>query len=140
MCEVDEEGRYYFRGRKDNEVKLRGYRVNLDEVRRALLHDDRLSQAVVGILKLKSGQTSLGVAVVLRAPRTLAMLEEVVGSLSQRLPAYMLPEYGLICEGFPSLPSGKTDTRRTIELLADGVNTHAARWFKLDRGIPEPLA
>jgi amino acid adenylation domain-containing protein len=140
LCEVDQQGQYYFRGRKDNEIKLRGYRVNLDEIRRALLHDDRLSQAVAGILNLKSGQASLGVAVVLRAPGTLAVLEDVVSSLSQRLPTYMLPEYGLICDSFPSLPSGKTDTRRTIELLADGVNAHASRWFKLDRGILEPLA
>ncbi len=140
LCEVDQEGRYYFRGRKDNEVKLRGYRVNLDEIRRALLHDDRLNQALAGMLKLKNGEARLGVAVVLKVPATLAVLEDVVNSLKKRLPVYMLPEYALICESFPTLPSGKTDSRRTIELLADGVNKHAARWFKLDQGSLEPLA
>ena len=140
LCEVDEEGRYYFRGRRDNEVKLRVYRVTLDEIRPTLMWDSRVSQAVAGIVKVKSGQASVGIGVVLKLPGTVAVLEDIVGGLKQRLPIYMLPEYGLVSQSFPRLPSGKTDARQVIELLTEGVNSHSARWFKLDQGRVLPVA
>lgn len=140
ICEIDGEGRYYFRGRKDNEVKVRGYRVNLDEISQALLRDDRVSQALAGMLKLPTGDTALGVALVLKQPESVAGIDDIVGALGRRLPAYMLPQHGLICDGFPKLPSGKTDARRTIELLSDGVNRYGSRWLRLAGSVVAPVA
>jgi acyl-coenzyme A synthetase/AMP-(fatty) acid ligase len=117
---------------------VRGYRVNLDEVSQALLRDDRVSQALAGMLKLPTGDNAVGVAVVLKDAAGAAVIDDIVAALAKRLPVYMLPQHGMICDGFPKLPSGKTDARRTIALLADGVNRYGSRWLTLAGGVVGP--
>jgi acyl-CoA synthetase (AMP-forming)/AMP-acid ligase II len=145
ICEVDSEGNYYFKGRRDNEVKIRGYRTNLEEVHKTLLHDGRVREAVVGVVRVKSADPVLGVALVLKSYdegdlSSPKIISEIITALKQHLPGYMVPQYGMICDTFPKLASGKTDKRRTIELLNHGVDSCRSRFVRLDRGSLRPLA
>ncbi|WP_030326416.1 hybrid non-ribosomal peptide synthetase/type I polyketide synthase [Streptomyces sp. NRRL B-3229] len=96
-----------FLGRLDDQVKVRGHRVELGEVEAALLTHPGVARAVV---LLRDGRL-----VAYAEPRTAAHAldpGEVRGFLSRTLPPYMLPAR---IHSFPALPltgTGKIDRNR----------------------------
>ncbi len=94
-------GTFSFRGRKDRLVKLRGQRIELDEVERALAGVADASAAVV-----HAGDKLFGI--VEEGPDDIAP-SALRAALVQRLPLYMIPGILLVVPELPRLPSGKID-------------------------------
>jgi len=96
-------------GRKDLMVKIRGYRVELGEVERALLAHRDIQQAAVVTSPGENAEAYLAAYVVPRRGRALAV-DEIVGFLRNQLPDYMIP---LRFAFLPSLPlsNGKLDRK-----------------------------
>jgi len=140
ICEVDAFGRYYFRGRVDNEVKFKGYRVNLDEICVALKRDVRVLQAVAGVVKLHSDQPVLCAALILRDRAGLSAAQQILTALRHWIPAYMVPEYAVVFDAFPQLPSGKTDTKAAFDLVSRAAAELGITWARVSAGTVEPLA
>lgn len=101
-------------GRADRQVKLRGYRVELDEVELALDAHPAVSEAAA----LLSKDHLQILAFVRLAPGCLAEEHELRTAAALRLPAYAVPARVCITSEFPRTTSGKIDRRR---LLADGL-------------------
>jgi hypothetical protein len=100
-----------FVGRIDHMVKVRGFRVDLEEVERALLLHPRVRHAAVLLRNRDSGDPSL---LAFFAPDA-ADRSSIYEALRNRLPSYMVPS-ALV--GLPSLPltsSGKIDRRQLLE-------------------------
>lgn len=111
----DTEGQLVFEGRRDGQVKLRGFRVELGEIETALVAHLHVAQAVVlpwGAVSggpEDAGESRLAAYVVARdgqvSPRDLRR------HLVDRLPAYMVPAAFVCVAELPLTTSGKLDRR-----------------------------
>ncbi|WP_437571272.1 AMP-binding protein [Sorangium sp. So ce542] len=102
------DGLFYFRGRIDRMVKIRGYRVEPGEVEAALAAHPAVRQAaVIAVEDARLGKTLRGfVALAGDADeRALRM------HLAERLPPYMVPETIVTMDELPRTPTGKIDYR-----------------------------
>jgi non-ribosomal peptide synthetase-like protein len=107
----NEDGELEFFGRIDNQVKLRGYRIELSEIEAVLLEHPDVSGAVATVYEA-DGVQSLAAYVRLADGVTSLDRALLLATLRNRLPAYMVPAYLDILSEFPLLTSGKVDRRR----------------------------
>ena len=103
-------------GRKDFQVKIRGYKVILGEVEAALCDLDEITEAVVVNREDGRGNNRL-VAYVTAAVQPAPTISEIRRALSQKLLDYMLPQTFVILDQMPVLPNGKVD-RQALPALA----------------------
>jgi amino acid adenylation domain-containing protein len=103
------DGNIVFMGRADSQVKVRGYRIELDEIRAVLDEHRSVKQAVVIASDNDRGGKRLLGYVVGEAGVTAA---ELKGYLKQRLPEYMVPEAIMVLKEFPLTTNGKIDRKR----------------------------
>jgi amino acid adenylation domain-containing protein len=97
-------------GRKDDRVKIHGFRVELAAVEAALLELESISQAVVRTQQLKSGENRL-VAYLVYSGSGSMTVSEVRSQLASRLPGYMIPTVMMVLKDIPVTASGKVDRR-----------------------------
>ena len=99
---------FEFLGRLDDQVKVRGYRIETGDVAAALLrHDDIRSCVVVG-----GGQHSADrrlVAYVVAAGESQPSIEELRAHLAAIVPDYMFPTSYVWMDELPTGPNGKID-------------------------------
>jgi D-alanine--poly(phosphoribitol) ligase subunit 1 len=112
VCE-DEDCRLWFHGRADNQIKHRGYRIELEEI-------DLTVQAVPGVRRAVAVMLSTGngeeLAVAFMADRSIAH-DEVQAACKRRLPAYMQPTLVFQVPDLPRNANGKVDRLTTKTLL-----------------------
>jgi len=113
LAAVDARGNLVYRGRKDDQIKIRGHRVELQEVEAAARAASAATAAVaLGWPRTPAGADGIILFLVGAGPPD----DEILGALRGRLPAYMIPSEINRVERLPLSPSGKVDRRR---LLAD---------------------
>ncbi|KUL36529.1 peptide synthetase [Streptomyces sp. NRRL F-4489] len=118
------DGEIEFLGRADDEVKVRGYRIDLGEIDNVLLEDPGVAEAATALVPLPGGdgdgeQRELS-AYVVPAPNgdgagaadEDALVARLHQRLRHRLPAYMVPPFLDLVPRLPALPSGKVDRKR----------------------------
>ncbi len=105
------EGEIEYLGRADSEVKVRGHRVDLQEIESAILEHPEVTAAVVDLLAAETGELA-GYLVLRRGATEDAVIDDVHGRLLDRLPGYMVPAYLDVVDDVPMLPSGKADRKR----------------------------
>ena len=98
------------RGRKDFQVKVRGYRVEVSEIETALLAIGSIKEALVVGRKDQSDEARLVAYIVptCRPAPTVSALRRV---LSTKLPDYMIPSAFVCLDKLPLSPNGKLDRR-----------------------------
>ncbi|TDF41774.1 amino acid adenylation domain-containing protein [Alteromonadaceae bacterium M269] len=110
------DGNLVFMGRLDEQVKVRGYRVELGEIERCLTDIDSVQQAVV---RLESGEVSQQLVAYV-VPTNLdseasstehsdSLSTQLSAQLSEVLPDYMLPQQCVMVESIPLTLNGKVD-------------------------------
>jgi acyl carrier protein len=102
-------GEIEYLGRTDNQVKIRGIRVELGEIEAVLMLQPMIRDAVV-ILADRSGQQRLTAYLEVRSG-THPDVDELRRFLKSRLPEAMIPSEYFVVDAFPLLPSGKVDRR-----------------------------
>ncbi|MGO2489068.1 MAG: amino acid adenylation domain-containing protein, partial [Pseudomonas taetrolens] len=103
-------------GRLDQQVKLRGFRVEPQEIEARLLAQPGVAQAAVLIRETASGSQLIGYYSVLDG--TLpedAFTAQLKVALAAELPDYMVPAQLLRLDAMPLSPSGKLDRRALPE-------------------------
>ena len=106
-AKLDPQGRIQFIGRIDNQVKVRGHRVELDEVSAAVRRQfDVRDVATI----FDPANQQLRTFVVTDA-RTVTP-DTLLAKLRTTLPAYMVPQQMLVLDELPRLPNGKIDAAR----------------------------
>jgi non-ribosomal peptide synthetase component F len=113
------DGQLYFHGRTDHLIKVRGYRVEAQEVEAHLTeHPDVAAAAVV------PNDTASGVrlvAIVAAEPGRSPRSGTLAAFLADRLPAYMIPTVWRRTEALPVAANGKVDrTSLTREATTTG--------------------
>jgi amino acid adenylation domain-containing protein len=106
-------GQLEFLGRIDQQVKVRGFRVELGEVEAALGECKGVRQAVVLAKEWGTGgEHRLAAYVMPDEERPAPAISELREELRQRLPEYMLPSAFVFLSEWPLTPSGKVDRLR----------------------------
>ena len=98
------DGNIVFEGRIDNQLKIRGYRVEPGDVEAALLNCDGIKECYVGGRDDSSGETSLYAWIV------SSTFEHIIREqLAGKLPPYMLPQAFVYLDALPRTSAGKVD-------------------------------
>jgi acyl carrier protein len=103
-----DDGTIEFIGRKDSQIKLRGYRIELAEIENCLQSHPEIDAAVVCLKASKEGEKEL-VAYLVSAQRFNAA--DLRTYLNISLPVYMLPDHFVQLEQLPLSPNGKIDRK-----------------------------
>jgi amino acid adenylation domain-containing protein len=104
------EGVLEFQGRIDQQVKVRGFRIEPGEIQAALLAEPGVRDAVVVARQDASGDRALAAYVVPREGESINPAALRV-RLGERLPAYMVPSFIVPMDALPLAPGGKVDRR-----------------------------
>ena len=94
-------------GRKDSQIKVHGYRVEVEEIEATLLSISGIDQAAVGTFS-ESGVERLVAYAVLRPGQDLTK-ESIHGQLREKLAGYMVPRQVVILAALPVTATGKLD-------------------------------
>ncbi|MET0649944.1 MAG: amino acid adenylation domain-containing protein, partial [Pyrinomonadaceae bacterium] len=97
-------------GRRDQQVKVRGHRIELGEVENALTRLDYVREAVVRDLRDEGGRHYLCGYVTLKPGRE-ADATSLARELSELLPHYMVPATFVLLDKLPLTQNGKVDRR-----------------------------
>ena len=111
----NQDGTLTFVERKDFQVKVRGFRVELAEIEHALEKHPKIKQAIVVDRSKQSSSSSLMAFFVPRAQNDPSNME-LREHLREFLPEYMLPENFSSIPSFPYTASGKVDRKALIAL------------------------
>jgi D-alanine--poly(phosphoribitol) ligase subunit 1 len=113
-------GQLYFEGRCDDQVKLRGYRVELGDVESQLRALPGVCDAVVVPVVRQGVAESLAAFVIPRNGASGAHedAERLRAGLCERLPSYMVPLRLQLVEAFPTTANGKVDRKLLAARLA----------------------
>jgi D-alanine--poly(phosphoribitol) ligase subunit 1 len=109
----DEKGQLWFHGRIDNQVKIRGHRIELEEVDLAVQSLSGIRRAVAVVLRGLDGDE---IAVAFAADRAVEA-EEIRTRCRDKLPAYMCPAKIIQLDDLPRNANGKVDRKATRTLL-----------------------
>ena len=111
------DGEIEYKGRADSEVKVRGHRVDLQEIESVMLEDDSVSAAVVNLLQRAGTGGELASYVLLTDPEEAfdGVRKRLHSTLRRRLPPYMVPDYLDVIDTLPMLASGKADRKALPE-------------------------
>ena len=107
---MEPDGCLFHLGRKDFQVKVRGYRVELGEVETALLEHPAVKAVAAVGRKMPSGDTQL-VAYFVPTGGHVPTVTELRSFLQAELPDYMIPSTFVMLHALPYTPNGKLDYR-----------------------------
>ena len=102
------EGNIEYVGRRDEQVKVRGFRVELGEIEAALREHEQVSEALV-VAQGEAEADKRLVGYVVRTAGAAVGVEELRKSLRQRLPEYMVPAALVELSELPLTAHGKVD-------------------------------
>jgi acyl-CoA synthetase (AMP-forming)/AMP-acid ligase II/acyl carrier protein len=104
------DGSLFHLGRKDSQVKIGGFQVEVVEIEQVLLQHDGVREALVACRADQSGEPCL---VAYWVPRKFPgpTVSELRRWLRKELPNYMIPRAFVVLETMPVTPSGKLDRR-----------------------------
>ena len=114
---IDEDGMHYIMGRMDFQIKLHGYRIELDEVRSSIETSPLVKQAVaVPKYNANHQATHLIAYVIANDPITdeAEFTKAIRADLKERVMEYMMPTQFIFVDDFPKSANGKIAIKQMI--------------------------
>jgi acyl-coenzyme A synthetase/AMP-(fatty) acid ligase len=127
LMKRDVDGLLRFCGRRDRQIKTRGYRVELDEVETALSLHPAVGECAVYAVPDGEGSQWVEAAVIVKRPATEAAVTEakLKADVATRVPAYAVPRAIRFLDDFPRTATGKIDRRALQHIVRTENETHA---------------
>ncbi|MFC3646858.1 amino acid adenylation domain-containing protein, partial [Planctobacterium marinum] len=118
-----EDGELVYVGRCDTQVKIRGYRIELGEIANVIGAVENVAKATV-IRVTKNQEEYLAAFVTSSETEANAdgLAQAIKSTISEQLPAYMLPGYVGVLDEFPLTTNGKVDVKALESLTGETVN------------------
>ena len=120
LCRM-EDGMIWYLGRLDNQVKLNGFRVELEDVENNLAKVPNVARAAVLPEEQDGKVVSLTAYIMLEKPDgegSLQRARRIKRELGQLVPSYMVPRKIVAVDAFPLNTNGKIDKKQLRELRA----------------------
>ena len=111
-----EDGRFFLKGRKDDQIKISGYRIELSEIVLALSHLNGLNDVMV--LPVEDQKLEKKLVVFYTASWDISE-NAVTRHLTSLLPFYMVPARSIQLEHLPTTSNGKIDQDRLKEIYLE---------------------
>jgi len=105
ICYKRNDENYIFVGRKDTQVKHMGYRIELEEIEKALLSINSIEDAAVALIEDKKYGLEHITAFIVSNDMDL----KIKDSLKDKLPEYMIPQKTILVKKIPRNDRGKID-------------------------------
>ncbi|MDI5973252.1 non-ribosomal peptide synthetase [Streptomyces sp. SL13] len=122
LARVMPSGGLEFVGRIDDQVKVRGHRVEPAEVAKTLEDHPGVTRAVV-VARARTGSSSKALYAYVVTDSDVseqqALTTELTAYVAERLPRYMVPAAIVALPGLPYTVSGKVDTKALPDVFAD---------------------
>lgn len=115
LVREDEAGLLWFQGRADNQVKIRGHRIELEEIDLAVEQIPGMRRAVC---VAATGDDGPELRLAFAADREIS-LEDVHACCTSKLPHYMQPARILRLDTIPENANGKADRKAVSALMAE---------------------
>jgi len=108
------DGNIEFLGRVDNQIKIRGFRVELEEIEQALRQHASVGDCVVVLRESRDSDKRL-VAYVVMGEQSATAIRDLRNFLKAKLPSYMVPAAFELIDALPLMPNGKINRRALPE-------------------------
>ncbi len=116
LVQENARGELMFLGRNDRQIKLRGYRIELDEIEALLLKNDAVKEAAVVMVQKDADNREIE-AVVRLAYSGDYNTDDLIRFCKNELPPYSIPQKITVLSDFPRSPTGKIDRTQIIKSL-----------------------
>lgn len=126
MVRWNQEGELDFLGRKDSQVKLRGFRIETDEIRASILDYLKAQDAVIGIINKGGLDVLYAVVKSGLGPHQTRTAQEIRAYLKTQLPHYMVPDIISFVSEIPLTWNGKADMRQIEKELLINIEVKRA--------------
>lgn len=103
----------YYVGRKDNQVKLNGLRIELEEIENRLKSIEYIRNCIVLVDKINNREQIFAYLITNGKEKNETDIKQ---RLSENLPRYMIPNHYIFLDEFPINSSGKIDSYKLKEL------------------------
>ncbi|MGK8557862.1 non-ribosomal peptide synthase/polyketide synthase [Nocardia gipuzkoensis] len=133
------QGELEYRGRADQQVQLRGFRIELDEIRNALLTHSTVSAAVV-VVHLPGTEAARLVGYVVPAGNAACAPDVLRAHVGAMLPEYMVPSSIVVIDAVPLTVNGKMDYRALPEPVFDSAAAYVAPRTVVEESIADVFA
>ncbi|MEH2411054.1 amino acid adenylation domain-containing protein [Nostoc sp.] len=97
-------------GRIDNQVKVRGFRIEIGEIEAAISQHPAVRETVVVVHSNSADSQRIVAYIVLETEQTLT-ISELRSFLEPKLPNYMMPAAFVMLEALPLTPNGKIERK-----------------------------
>jgi amino acid adenylation domain-containing protein/non-ribosomal peptide synthase protein (TIGR01720 family) len=124
-------GNLEYMGRNDFQIKMRGYRIELEEVENALLSYKGISQCTVMLKNHANMSYLIGFYV---SDSDLAE-EKILTYLETKLPNYMVPQKLIYLDKLPLTKNGKLDRTQLLNIEISSNNFHKSPRNKLEKNL-----
>jgi amino acid adenylation domain-containing protein len=119
LVQLQVDGYYRFLGRKDRQIKVRGYRIELDEVEAVLSGHPQIEEAAVFVVSNDDGVQQIEARIIRKSGATVTE-SHILEYLQKYLPRYALPATIESVGEFPRTSTGKIDRRAlTMQVLTE---------------------
>lgn len=116
LVKEDEHQNLIFLGRNDRQVKLRGYRVELDEVEAVLGKHSDVKEAAVFILENEQNEKQIAAAII-GTKEIEQSADHLIAFSKGYLPPYAIPNQIYFFQDFPRTSSGKVKRSEIVKNL-----------------------
>ncbi|KID58857.1 hypothetical protein JF50_03130 [Pseudoalteromonas luteoviolacea] len=113
LARFNESGLLEYMGRADDQVQIRGHRIELGEVQHALQSLSYITDAYVTSAQKQRGQVLVAYIIAPDAPSTAKIRTDLLS----KLPEYMIPAYFVLVPHFPITSNGKIDKQALSKQL-----------------------
>ena len=110
------DGELVYLGRYDNQIKLRGYRIELDEIQGVLIAEPNVREVVVVVTGKGDHDRRLAAYLVARDGATIDA-SALRARLAERLPDHMIPAHFMVLDKLPLTSNGKVDRKALPPLV-----------------------
>jgi len=112
MVKFNHKGELIYVGRKDDQFKIRGYRVELSEVEGAIRKLEEVKSCFVTVIENQSGHKQI---IAFNILNQKISVQELKAKIKELLPHFMVPTYVVEVDEFPLNTNGKVDKKILLE-------------------------
>ncbi|MCG8669775.1 MAG: amino acid adenylation domain-containing protein [Pseudomonadales bacterium] len=115
-----EDGNIEYLGRRDHQIKLRGFRIEVEEIKAVINEFDGVTDSLVAVEKTEAGEMLFAWVVNAESGDTNDQwLDQLKQHAANLLASHMMPNVWFVLDQFPLTPNGKVDRKalpKTVEL------------------------